>query len=228
MKNLLFMMIVAVNTVALVGCSKDDPAPMPQSGFVVSKTLIESGEVVSFTNNSQNAIRYEWDFGNGQSATIQNPTMQYNQPGSYVVSLSAFNEDNQAQVSTIIVKVGERYLKSITVKSINFLDPDGQAWDVDGSGPDLAFIFDVKGSFNYYTDISFDIHSGSLPVTLTPENPVKLTDAEWDFTLWDYDDDLNGSEKMANWPFNPTRYGANGKINTAKDIFEMEITYEIR
>ncbi len=228
MKNLLFMMIVAVNTVALVGCSKDNPAPMPQSGFVVSKTLIESGEVVSFTNNSQNAIRYEWDFGNGQSATIQNPTMQYNQPGSYVVSLSAFNEDNQAQVSTIIVKVGERYLKSFTIKQISFLDQSGLAHDSDGSGPDIFFY--AGKAYNpkeYYTFYFENLKPDDLPITLNMEQTnVKLSDEDWRFELYDLDP-LNEA-LMVYWSFNPKQYSRNNKIEMSGLGYLIDLNYEIR
>lgn len=45
---------------------------------------------VTFTNTSQNAQTYAWDFGNGQTSNSAGPvTMDYNTQGSYVVTLTA-------------------------------------------------------------------------------------------------------------------------------------------
>lgn len=51
---------------------------------------------VKFTNNSSDkAIRYEWNFGDGQTSTEKAPMHIYAQAGSYVVSLTAFGEVDQ-------------------------------------------------------------------------------------------------------------------------------------
>ena len=43
---------------------------------------------VSFTNLSINAKGYSWDFGNGQTSTEANPTITFDSPGLYAVTLS--------------------------------------------------------------------------------------------------------------------------------------------
>jgi len=45
----------------------------------------------SFTNNSQGATTYFWDFGDGNSSTQLNPVKTYATPGTYQVSLMATN-----------------------------------------------------------------------------------------------------------------------------------------
>jgi len=42
---------------------------------------------VNFTNNSQNITSFLWDFGDGTTSTLQNPTHVYNDLGSYTVTL---------------------------------------------------------------------------------------------------------------------------------------------
>lgn len=42
---------------------------------------------VYFTDSSQNATQWQWDFGDGQTATTQNPVHQYAQSGLYTVTL---------------------------------------------------------------------------------------------------------------------------------------------
>ncbi len=46
---------------------------------------------VQFNNLSQNAISYYWDFGDGNTSTLENPSHTYAAPGTYYVSLNASN-----------------------------------------------------------------------------------------------------------------------------------------
>ncbi|GJM33752.1 MAG: hypothetical protein DHS20C18_27530 [Saprospiraceae bacterium] len=61
------------------------PQPEPDFSFVIN------GNEVQFTNNSQNATTYLWDFGDSQQTTEVNPLHTYDGPGTYMVSLSATN-----------------------------------------------------------------------------------------------------------------------------------------
>src|SRR5690606_26894716 len=46
-----------------------------------------------FTNLSQNATGYLWDFGDGTTSTLENPHHLYAWPGgTFTVTLKAFNE----------------------------------------------------------------------------------------------------------------------------------------
>ncbi|MDX2135361.1 MAG: PKD domain-containing protein [Saprospiraceae bacterium] len=51
-----------------------------------------SQATVTFTNGSQNAGSYLWNFGDGKTSTEANPTHTYALPGTYTVSLTATNE----------------------------------------------------------------------------------------------------------------------------------------
>ncbi|MEZ5173949.1 MAG: CUB domain-containing protein [Bacteroidia bacterium] len=70
---------------------------MPVANFV-SDTLVGCDPmVVNFTNLSEgspdNGIKtIEWEFGNGRSSTAQNPSILFNDPGQFDVSLTVTNE----------------------------------------------------------------------------------------------------------------------------------------
>lgn len=62
--------------------------PQPTAGFTASTVCM--GEATQFTNTStgQNIISNQWDFGDGQGSTLQNPTHTYSQAGTYNVTLT--------------------------------------------------------------------------------------------------------------------------------------------
>jgi PKD repeat protein len=62
---------------------------------------------VSFTNTSQNATTYEWDFGDASAvSTLANPVHVYATPGAYPVTLRAFNDSTQ-QDTTLTVYINQ-------------------------------------------------------------------------------------------------------------------------
>jgi uncharacterized repeat protein (TIGR01451 family) len=63
----------------------------PVASFDGSPTQGVAPLQVSFNNSSINATTYQWDFGNGQTATTANPTVWYNAAGVYTITLTAAN-----------------------------------------------------------------------------------------------------------------------------------------
>ena len=67
-------------------------AQPPAAAFTASALCGQVPLTVSFTDNSTNTPNsWQWNFGNGQSSTQQNPTVTYGSPGIYNVSLTAGN-----------------------------------------------------------------------------------------------------------------------------------------
>lgn len=61
---------------------------------------------VVFTNESDRASRYKWDFGDGESSTEKHPEHFYAVPGCYNVSLTAFNGlDNSSSLRQAYVDI---------------------------------------------------------------------------------------------------------------------------
>jgi PGF-pre-PGF domain-containing protein len=57
---------------------------------------------VQFTDNSQNATKWNWIFGDGNTSTEQNPIYVYSSIGTYTVNLTASNTNIIGSKSTII------------------------------------------------------------------------------------------------------------------------------
>jgi len=49
---------------------------------------------IKFTNLTQGALTYSWDFGDGQTSTEMNPTHRYSEMKKYRVVLTAYSEFN--------------------------------------------------------------------------------------------------------------------------------------
>ncbi|MEO6232085.1 MAG: PKD domain-containing protein [Ferruginibacter sp.] len=64
---------------------------LPKAGFSFSPNPAQQNKPANFTNFSSGAVSYEWDFGDGSSSTLSNPTHQFNETGIYNVCLFATN-----------------------------------------------------------------------------------------------------------------------------------------
>ncbi|MEO1449191.1 MAG: PKD domain-containing protein, partial [Bacteroidota bacterium] len=75
----------------------------PAPSFSVSNNIgCDIPLLVSFTDNSVgNIIAWDWDFGNGNFSTGQNPITTYTVPGSYTVSMAVTTSDGCQATETI-------------------------------------------------------------------------------------------------------------------------------
>ncbi|HSE71576.1 MAG TPA: phytase [Nocardioidaceae bacterium] len=69
-----------------------EPPDAPVADFTASPTSGTAPLNVVFSDTSTgNPSSWAWDFGDGSSSTVQNPTHQYTQAGTYTVSLTVSN-----------------------------------------------------------------------------------------------------------------------------------------
>ena len=64
-----------------------------------------SNTPVTFTNGSQGAGSYIWNFGDGENSRVVNPSHQYNATGTYTSQLIAFNDAGCPDTTSITVNV---------------------------------------------------------------------------------------------------------------------------
>ena len=92
------------------GCTKYELGN-PEASTVANFTYVATNSSkapceVTFTNSSLNATAYSWDFGNGQTSSEANPTVQFDTPGFYTVTLTCTPENdvyyNQLVKSVVI------------------------------------------------------------------------------------------------------------------------------
>jgi len=78
------------STLFLASCKDDDDDPVKNPIASFQYAISETNFLeVTFTNYSQNATSYDWNFGDGKTSTEANPVHLYDGPGNYTVVLTA-------------------------------------------------------------------------------------------------------------------------------------------
>ena len=79
----------------------------PTAGFTASATTvyISNGGNVDFTNTSSGGTSYDWNFGDGNVSTSQDPSHAYTTAGTYTVTLTVTNVNGCTDVFTMNIIV---------------------------------------------------------------------------------------------------------------------------
>lgn len=88
MKTKLFLLVLPL---LFAACKQEEPVIIPKAKFSYTTTNL----TVIFKNQSNNAVSYYWDFGNGQTSTQKDPSVTYNTEGTYTVHLTAVNGERK-------------------------------------------------------------------------------------------------------------------------------------
>lgn len=104
MKNLFKLTLAVIFISVGSGCEKVED---PTACFSPSATSVAVNSAVAFTNCSENAESYEWNFGDGSTATGSAASHIYTAPGTYSVVLTAFGEEKDAQTTQSITVTGD-------------------------------------------------------------------------------------------------------------------------
>lgn len=110
MKKIYYLMTALAVAFGMSACNDpvepEQPDPEPE---VIAPTadfdFTVDGLKVSFTNKSQNATSYKWEFGDDETAKDQNPTHEYAAGGEYTVVLTAANAAGQTAKKEAKLKV---------------------------------------------------------------------------------------------------------------------------
>ncbi len=95
------------------------PVAEPSASF----TSEVSDLTVTFTNTSQNATTYAWDFGDGNTSTEENPVHTYAADGNYTVKLTASDDAGNSDETTAEITVSSAALTMEALSSAN-----GKVW----------------------------------------------------------------------------------------------------
>ncbi|MGB3467506.1 MAG: PKD domain-containing protein, partial [Cyclobacteriaceae bacterium] len=95
--NKIWFVLAAVLLISISSCNDDEqemgPDPIASFQFEIDA---DNFRQVQFTNFSQNATTYSWDFGDSQTSTEENPVHEYADAGTYTVTLTATNDEEIA------------------------------------------------------------------------------------------------------------------------------------
>lgn len=97
--------------------------PKPVPSFTPSTNNICIGQNILFTNQSNNANAYNWNFGDGTGSTLVNPTHAYLNEGVYAVTLISYhnNPDGSSCIDSVHaqIQVSDSLPGNITLSAIN-------------------------------------------------------------------------------------------------------------
>lgn len=91
----------------------------PIASFHTDTASPEVGKDVIFYNDSQNATRFEWDFGDEYISNEESPAHIFTGSGSYEIKLTAFNKNGLSDVATMSISVVIPTLLEIEVREYN-------------------------------------------------------------------------------------------------------------
>jgi len=101
MKNKILISLVAICLLVgiMSGCTEDeeDTVTAPEASFTYTSDNLFIGTEISFedTSTGEGTLTYLWDFGNDDTSTEQNPTYTYNLDGTYTITLTITDENNE-------------------------------------------------------------------------------------------------------------------------------------
>lgn len=189
---LLGLMLTSCDEDTVTG-NEDDPTADFTFTFVTDS--IAPAEV-QFNNQSVQADEFDWDFGDGNSSSMENPTHTYDQPGSYDVTLIVVNgisPNSDMVTKTIEVVAPVEPVANFTYTfdgdskapaTVDFqntsLNADVYAWDF-GNGQTSAeenptVVYDMAGTFTVEltaTDTDAQLSDTySMDITIDPPDPI--------------------------------------------------------
>ncbi len=157
-----------------------DNVQIPDANFTANVTSGNGPLTVSFTDlSTNNPTNWQWSFpgGNPSSSTQQNPTVVYNNPGTYTVSLTSSNnaganietKDAFITVSTATVApqafFGSNVTSGQTPLSVQFIDqstnlPTNWNWVFEGGNPNTStlqnpfVVYNQPGTYSVTLQVS--------------------------------------------------------------------------
>jgi PKD repeat protein len=156
----------------------------PTAGFSSNST----GMDVTFTNTSTNAQSWLWDFGDGDTSTLQNPSHTFGSPGWYTITLIATNpcSANDTLTDSVLVCVdpmaGVFTTSNLNSPTVSFIDGSSNAtnWNWDFGDGDTSTT--QNPAHNYLTNGNYTVCliAGNLcgadtvcsSITVCPSDPT--------------------------------------------------------
>jgi len=143
---------------------------IPEAHFYTDTVEPAVGQEVFFTNDSQNATSYEWDFGDGFISDAENPTHIFTGSGSFVVTLKAISKKGLEDNATLTIDVVVPTLLEVEVREYfdEYIVPDASVilygsitdWDAQSGKVTEGWtdkygkvVFSGLGPWVYYVDV---------------------------------------------------------------------------
>jgi len=165
--------LIATNSVGVDTITKTDfitvNSLMPVAEFSANKTTINQGDAVVFSDQSvNNPTSWEWDFGDGNTSTVQNPTHNYLTTGTFTVKLIVNNSfGSDTTIKEALIKVNSAVPSAAFSANTAIID----------QGNEIIF---SDQSANFPTSWLWNFGDGS---TSTIQNPTHIYTSAGLFTV---------------------------------------------
>ncbi|HUS86628.1 MAG TPA: PKD domain-containing protein [Bacteroidales bacterium] len=163
MRKYIYMLVIL--PVILASCESN-----PEASFFTDKVEAFVGEDIYFTNDSYNAVDYEWDFGDGTYSDAVDAVHSYNVSGTFEVALTVWNRNGRSDEAYQTISVISPTILEIEVLEWNEeypvpnanvrLYPTLEDWDAETNMQSEGFtgmngkvVFFHLGSYVYYVDV---------------------------------------------------------------------------
>jgi len=182
---------VSLLLIFFIACSPDSIKVKPLAGFDFSpKENIVVSDTIKFLNMSENSNSYFWDFGDGDTSTLKDPTHVYERSGSFIVTLISTNEEliDTSSITVTILKMPEKkpvasfeYLPNKNIRidgDVKFLNTSENSnsyfWDF-GDG-DTSTLKEPTHAYKSYGSYIITLISTNETLTDTISKTVTLSD----------------------------------------------------
>lgn len=166
--------LVAFAAIVFTACNDEEEKPLPDASF--SFLASGDGRTVQFTNESENATTYAWDFGDGDTSTEASPLHIFPDYGTFTVVLTATGEGGTDDFSyqLTVTKASPVKLDDNSFDDWNNIDYAFQSVDnsggliekvkIDYNGEFIFFWMEVKDNLadSLPTGIHFDLDNDTL------------------------------------------------------------------
>ncbi len=203
-----------------------EKSSLPIASFSYSAMQYCDSIVVAFTNNSMDGDKYLWDFGDGNTSNLVNPTHTYKNPDTYQVSLTV-TDTILGVDSTITLPIDVNLLHTSSIITETACDtytaPDGVIYTT--SGIKTAIIPNAAGCDSTIT-INLTVNTVDVSVT---QNGIILT-ANTIADLYQWVDCNNGYSiigEETNQSFTATQNGNYAVVVTQNGCADTSACYSV-
>ena len=116
---------------------------------------------VQFTNTSQNAVSYQWDFGNGNTSTQVNPSNVFTTSGTFTVTLTALSASGASNSSLALITVQPKPISLFSISQT--------------SGCQGSQLFSFQNMSSGFDSCTWDFGDGTTSNQLNPQHIYNIS-----------------------------------------------------
>ncbi len=151
---------------------------VPPSASFSSEINSEKYQEVSFTNNSINAVSYDWNFGDGNMAIDEEPIHTYEDEGTYTVTLIATSSDgetSQTSMEVVIAEPSDIFINNPSLDDFEVNNDNREAWRNSALESDADDFYEFNGSWvlQMSSTARTGNWAGKLPTLENSDNPQR-------------------------------------------------------